>query len=194
MSWRQLPNAITLLRIASVAPIVWLLRAGEYRIAFWVALAAGASDGLDGWLAKRFDWRTRLGGLLDPVADKLLLNACYLGLWGAGHVPTWLAVLIVGRDLVIFGGAVGYHWLIAPLKANPTLLSKATTLAQIVLLVAWLLDLAYLPLGEGTLLAGAALVAALTAASGIDYVLRWSLRAWRQARARGNRRRTVEGR
>lgn len=184
MNLRQLPNAISILRILLVLPLVWLLREGRYREAMWLALVAGASDGVDGWLAKRYGWQTRLGGLLDPVADKLLLDACFLGLWGAGHMPTWLAVLVVGRDVVILLGATAYHWLIRPLAASPSVLSKATTLAQVVLVLAWLLHLAYWPMPAGALAFGAGVVGALTALSGLDYVVRWSLRARREGRSR----------
>lgn len=181
MNLRQLPNAITLVRIAMVLPIVLLLRQGDYTLALWLTLAAGASDGLDGWLAKRYGWQTRLGGLLDPVADKLLLDACFLGLWGAGVAPTWLVLLVVGRDLVILLGATAYHWLIRPLRASPSLLSKATTLAQVLLVLAWLVDLGLVALPDGSVEALIVLAGALTAASGLDYVLRWSYRAWRDA-------------
>ena len=176
---RQLPNAITVARMLMVWPLVGLLREGAWAPALWLALVAGASDGLDGWLAKRFGWQSRLGGLLDPIADKLLLDACYLGLWGAGHAPTWLVLLVVGRDVVILLGAAAWHWLVRPLDARPSLLSKATTLAQVLLVLGWLAQLAWWPAGAAEVQALAGAVALLTLASGLDYVVRWSLRAWR---------------
>ena len=183
MSLRQLPNTITVLRMLAVAPLVWLLHEGRYDAALWVAFAAGASDGLDGFLAKRFGWQTRLGGLLDPMADKLLLDACFLGLWGAGYVPGWLALLVVGRDLVIVAGAAAWHWLIRPLSASPSLLSKATTLAQVLLVLAWLLHLAHGWMPPWALQFGIGAVAGLTALSGLDYVVRWTLKARQEGRA-----------
>lgn len=181
---RQLPNAITVARMLMVWPLVGLLREGAWAPALWLALVAGASDGVDGWLAKRFGWQSRIGGLLDPVADKLLLDACYLGLWGAGHAPTWLVLLVVGRDVVILVGAAAWHWLVQPLDARPSLLSKATTLAQVLLVLGWLAQLAWWPAGAGYVQALAGAVAVLTVASGVDYVLRWSVRAWRFGRTR----------
>lgn len=180
MNLRQLPNTITVLRILAVAPVVWLLDQGRHDAALWLVLAAAASDALDGFLAKRFDWQTRIGGLLDPIADKLLLWACFLGLFAAGTTPGWLAALVVGRDLVILAGAIAWHWLVRPLTATPTLLSKATTLAQVLLVLAWLLHLAHGWLPEGLLQFGIGAVAAITALSGIDYVVRWSLKARRE--------------
>lgn len=181
---RQLPNAITVARMLAVLPLVWLLRSGFYRDAALLVLLAGASDAIDGWLAKRYGWQSRLGALLDPVADKLLLDACFLGLWGAGHLPTWLAALVVGRDVVILLGATAYHWLVQPLAARPSLLSKATTLAQVLLVLLLLVHLAWWPLPSGLHAFGIGVVAALTTASGADYVLRWSIKA---RRARRNR-------
>ena len=184
MSLRQLPNLITGARMVLVLPLMWSLRDGDFRTALSIALVAGASDALDGWLAKRFGWQTRLGGLLDPVADKLLLDGSFVGLWLAGAAPGWLAALVVGRDLAIVGGAVAYNAIVGPIEGNPTLLSKTTTVAQIALVLSLLVTLAWRPLPDGALLASIWLIAALTFASGIDYVVRWSLRACRVLRTR----------
>jgi cardiolipin synthase len=181
---RQLPNAITVARMLLVPPLLWCLHAGDYRAALWIALAAGLSDALDGWLAKRFGWQTWLGGVLDPIADKLLLDASFVGLWMGGGAPGWLAMLVLGRDAVIVAGASAYHFMVGPVEGNPTLLSKATTVAQIALVLALLFGLAWQPLPQDLSIVAVWLVAALTFASGIDYVVRWSLRAHRALRAR----------
>lgn len=182
MNLRQLPNVITVARILLVAPLVWLLHQGDYPHALWVALVAGASDGVDGFLAKRFDWQTRIGGLLDPVADKLLLDASVLTLAGIGALPFWLALLVLGRDLLIIGGATAYHWLIGPLTASPSMVSKITTAAQILLVLASLLQLSS-GWPEAIVIELLVVVSAiLTVASGADYVLRWSARARREWR------------
>lgn len=188
MNLRQLPNIITGVRMALVVPLVWGLDAGHYSLALGLALVAGFTDALDGFLAKRFGWRTRLGSLLDPIADKLLLVGSFLGLWLVGMTPGWLFALIVGRDVVIVGGAVAYHNLVGPLQGEPTLLGKTTTVAQIALVLAALVHLALAPLPVSVLPAMRVLVAGLTVASGIDYVVRWSLRAraqWRDRRGAG---------
>lgn len=179
MNLRQLPNAITLARIGMAWPLWRLLIAEDYRPALFLALIAGLSDALDGLLAKRFGWITRLGGLLDPVADKLLLAVGFLGLWWVGQMPGWLVALVLGRDAVILAGALAWQLWVRPLTAAPSWLSKATTAAQIGLV---LLVLGRLALGLGSpwlTQAGGWIVAALTVASGLDYVLRWSGRAWR---------------
>jgi cardiolipin synthase len=181
---RQLPNIITGARMLLVLPLVWSLRRGDYGVALGIALAAGASDAFDGWLAKHFGWQTRLGGLLDPVADKLLLIASFVGLWLADACPGWLTALVIGRDVVIVAGAVAYNAVVGPVQGHPTLLSKATTVAQIALVLTLLVGLAWRPWPAAALTAGVWLVAALTFASGIDYVVRWSARAQRGLGAR----------
>lgn len=185
---RHIPNLLTLLRMLLTVPLVWLLREERFDTALVIALAAGVSDALDGYLAKRFSWQSELGGLLDPVADKLLLLACFLGLAGAGTLPWWLALLVLGRDVIIVAGAVAYHNLVGPLRAAPSPLSKLTTTLQIVLVLATLLHLSRFAEWPGwlnqALLASVALV---TVASGLDYIVRWSAKAWRETRTRRSR-------
>lgn len=185
MNLKHLPNAITLARIGMVGPVWWLLHRQEYLSALVLVLVAGVSDALDGLLAKRYGWESRLGGLLDPIADKLLLAAGFIGLWSSGALPGWLLALVLGRDFVILAGALAWQLLIGPLHAQPSLLGKATTATQIAFL---LLVLAQLALGWALPLPREAalwLVVGLTAASGVDYVLRWSLKA--MAARRGGR-------
>jgi cardiolipin synthase (CMP-forming) len=174
---RQLPNAITLCRIALALPIAMLIRAGDYRLALLWLLLAAMTDVLDGFLARRFGWQTPLGGMLDPLADKLLLAACFVGLWQAQAVPGWLLLLVLGRDLVIVAGALLYRALIGPVAAAPTLAGKINTALQILFVLGWLLRLAGAPLAPALLSIATIAVAALTIASGIDYVWRWSARA-----------------
>ncbi len=186
--WRHLPNLITALRIALVWPVFWLISRGDFGSALLLAALAGTSDAVDGWLAKRFKWQSRLGGLLDPLADKLLLLAAFSALATIAAVPMWLFLLVIGRDLVIVCGAIAYHNLIGPFDAQPTRLSKLTTVVQIVFVLAELLRLAWLPQwpGQGVLLVATAL---LTMVSGLNYVLVWSRRARREF---ANRRRLKE--
>ncbi len=178
MSLAWLPNAITLSRMVMVLPLWWLLARGEYGWALALAALAGFSDALDGVLAKRFGWQSRLGGLLDPVADKLLLAVAFLSLWWyGGHFPTWLVLLVLCRDLVILGGAAVWQLRIAPLEAAPTRLSKANTFFQIVLVLTVLVQLAFGGVPGAARDALVYAVAALTVASGVDYVVRWSRKA-----------------
>ena len=102
----NLPNLITLARLLAVPLAVWLILDERYALAFWVFVGAGISDALDGYIAKRFDSRTRLGALLDPAADKALLAGVYVTLAIAGQLPDWLVFLVVFRDVLIIGGFV----------------------------------------------------------------------------------------
>lgn len=185
MRWSWLPNAITILRMLAAAPLSWLILRGDHHHALWVAVLVGGSDALDGVLAKRCGWESRLGAILDPLADKLMLLACYVSLGLLGDLPMWLVALVLGRDLVIVSGAFAYHRLVGPLAAAPTRISKLTTVAQIVL-VLWSLvdglDGVMLPpaLGHALVL----VVAGLTVASGLHYVLTWSAKARRDLRRR----------
>lgn len=174
---RHLPNLITLLRIAMVPAIFALLLAQQFEAALWLVLVAGGSDALDGFLAKHFGWQSRLGSLLDPIADKLLLLGCFIGLWWTGQVPTWLLALVIGRDLVIVAGAVTFHLLIRPLSGEPTLLGKLATFLQIGLVLLWLLHLAWWPQLQPWIEPAMLLTAALIVLSGIDYIVRWAHRA-----------------
>lgn len=179
MNLRQLPNTLTIARILAVPPLLWLLVYERYPAAWWLALVAGVSDALDGLLAKRFHWVTRLGGLLDPIADKLLLAAGFFGLWLGGHVPTWLLVLVLARDGVILAGAGAWHGLIGPVPMTPSWLSKANTAIQIVFVLWLMLTLAYPSVPTRGQDLAIWLVAAFTIASGVHYVLLWGNRARR---------------
>ena len=178
--WRHLPNALTVLRMALVVPLAWLIRETRYDEAVIVAAVAGLTDALDGFLAKRCGWQSWLGGVLDPIADKLMLVACFVTLGMVGAHPDWLTWLVVGRDAVIVAGAVAWHNLIGRIHAQPTHLSKLTTVVQIVYVLAQLLHLSHwldLPARLLDVLIG--LTAVLTAVSGLQYVVVWSRKALR---------------
>ena len=181
---RHLPNALTALRMLLVVPLAWLIREGWYERALLVAACAGATDALDGMLAKRYGWQSWLGGILDPIADKLMLVACFLSLGIVGAHPLWLVWLVIGRDVVIVAGAVAYHVLIGRLNAEPTPLSKFTTFVQIVYVLAQLVHLTAwfeLPQLTAALMWGTVVVTVL---SGVQYVLVWSAKAYVALRAR----------
>ena len=135
MSPRQIPNAICVVRIILVIPIVRYLLEERYGLALVLILIAGLSDALDGYLARRFDWRTRLGGLLDPAADKLLMFSVFVTLTWLGWVPVWFTAIVVGRDVVIILGTLVYQLLVAPVHGEPTRASKLNTVLQIAFLL-----------------------------------------------------------
>ncbi len=185
MRARDIPNLITVVRLLLVAPIIACLLTGRYGWALALFVVAGVSDALDGFLAKRFDWTSRLGGLLDPLADKLLLVTCYLALAWQGLVPAWLTALVLGRDLVILSGAIAYHVLIERLEAAPSVISKVNTLSQLLLVVAVLTHYGARALPAGWLDVLIYTVIATTLLSGIDYIWTWGWRAWNTWRGSG---------
>jgi cardiolipin synthase len=167
---KYIPNLICVLRIILVAPIVWSLLDGRYGLALSLILLAGFSDALDGFLARRFDWRTRLGGLLDPAADKLLMFAAYVTLAWIGLVPAWFSAIVVGRDLIIITGAIVYQLYVAPVHGEPTGASKLNTVFQILFV---LLTITHAWRGQPPMLAlqllGAAILTTITIST-IQYV------------------------
>lgn len=178
MSLAWLPNAICIARIILVGPIVWALLEGRYLLALLLIVTAGVSDGVDGFLARRFDWRTRLGSLLDPSADKLLLVSVFVTMAIIGLVPVWLALLVVLRDLVIVVGASVYQFLIAPVAGEPTVISKLNTTCQLTFIFFTLMaaEFAWPPAISVTVLGAAVFFTSVV--SGLDYVISWTKRAW----------------
>lgn len=180
---RHLPNLLTLLRIALVFPVVVLLLHEKYGTALLLFVIAGLSDGLDGYLAKRFDWKSRLGAILDPLADKVLLVSSYLALASLRAIPVWLAVTVVARDVIIVLGGVTYHLLVGRFQLHPTNVSKLNTLAQLLLVVVVMLDRSIAPLPHWVVAALIYLVLLTTIASGLNYVMVWGQRALAEGRA-----------
>lgn len=146
----NIPNTLTLARIVAVPLLVWLIIDQELLAAFLVFMLAGLSDAADGYLAKRFGWHTELGAYLDPIADKALLVTMYVTLGLAGHLPVWLVIAVVSRDILIVG-AVLLAWMMSrPITVKPLLISKANTCSQIALAGVVLAELG-LGLGLGSL-------------------------------------------
>jgi cardiolipin synthase len=184
VSLRQLPNVICVARIALVVPIAIALLEGNFIATLWLFALAAFSDGLDGFLAKRFGWTTELGKFLDPLADKLLLVTVFITLAVAGHTPIWLAVIVVARDVVIGAGAAIYARAFGPLNGRATMVSKINTGVQILYVLALVagLGLGWPPPPVIVTLAAAVFVT--TMVSGIDYVVTYSRRAAAVARTR----------
>lgn len=179
MSLRWLPNAISLLRIILVVPILLLILQGSFVWALGLFWLAGFSDGLDGFLAKRFNWHTRLGALLDPIADKFLVAGLFITLAYTQHIPVWLALIVIIRDVVIVLGATAYNFLVGPVEGDPTRISKINTALELLFLLfvlcraafAWPDRISIIILGAATLIT--------VVISGVDYVLSWSRKARR---------------
>ena len=180
---RNLPNLISLIRLLLVPAEIWLILDGRYGLAFWILVGAGISDGLDGFIAKRFDRRTRLGALLDPFADKAMLVSVYITLGVIHQLAAWLVILVVVRDVLIVGGFLLIQAFGVPKHYDPLFISKLNTGAQIILIgfVLARLGLDAAP-GWPDLVLGL-VVAATTVASGLSYLVRSTriLARWEQA-------------
>lgn len=174
VSLAHLPNIITIARIALVPVLILLLKDQDYAAGLIVFVIAGASDALDGYLAKRLNVQSRLGAILDPVADKLLLVSAYVMLAVLGHIPFWLVLVVVFRDLLIVGGYMLYTSHAGPVKMRPSILSKLNTLMQITLVAVILAQqaagLAW-PLAEVLVY----VVLATTVVSGAHYLWSWMI-------------------
>ena len=114
-----------------VVPLIWLIATDRVHAAFWLLVVAGMSDLLDGYIAKNFNARTELGAYLDPIADKTLLDGIYVALALAGWLPSWLAMLVVGRDVLIVLGVVLIQRRNPVFRARPLLIGKVNTFAQL---------------------------------------------------------------
>jgi cardiolipin synthase len=128
-----IPNLITIFRLILVPVVIVAIMQGRWSAAFILFVVAGVSDGVDGFIAKRFDMRSEFGAYIDPLADKALLVSIYVTLAIVGVLPSWLAIVVVSRDIMIVA-AVLLSWVMArPVKIRPLLISKLNTVAQIAL-------------------------------------------------------------
>jgi cardiolipin synthase len=180
---RQLPNLISSIRILLIVPIAVALAHRQFITTLGLFAVAAASDAVDGFLAKQFGWQTELGGMLDPLADKLMLATVFVMLAVLGSVPVWLTTAVIARDCIIVLGAISYRVLIGPVKARPSRISKLNTLCQIVFFLEGLGARQFAWPAVYALVLGA-LVFVTVAVSGIDYVWVYGREAAAQARAR----------
>src|SRR5687767_13312363 len=181
---RHIPNALCILRMLLVVPVAWLLFTDNYQLTLLVFAVAAATDGLDGFLAKRFGWTSELGKILDPLADKILLVGVFITLAFLGLVPAWLAAVAVARDVTITIGAITYNRLYGDLKGRATPVSKLNTLCQIVYLLVVVASHAAAISVEPLVTILGALVFVTTVVSGIDYVITYTRRAIEVSRQR----------
>jgi len=180
----NLPNLITLIRLALVPAVAYALLVRAYGVALPLFLAAAVSDTADGYIARRFHVTSRLGATLDPIADKLNMLVATLALAWQGLVPVWLAAAIVSRDVIIVVGALAYRAAIGNLEIAPTWLSKINTVIEFTLLLIVMAGAADWIDVEGWIVAAFALTAATVVASGLQYVWLWGRKAWREGHSR----------
>lgn len=172
-SLAHLPNAITIMRIVLVPLVLVFILSGQWDWAFGAYITAGASDGLDGFLARKFNLRSELGAYLDAFADKALLMTIYLALGLESIVPIWLAVLVIFRDLMIMS-AIILAWLLGrPMEIKPLNISKLNTTLQICVAAAVLASKAF-AFDLGNWFSPAiAMTALLTFLSAAAYLFSW---------------------
>lgn len=175
---RHLPNLICLVRLALIWPVAAALYGGRYGLALALVVLAAFSDGLDGYLAKRFNWISDLGKILDPAADKLLLVTVFVESTWLGLVPWWVTAAAVARDVMIALGALVYRVWFGPLRGRPTIISKINTAGQLLYLMAVMLGAAVAFPPHDVLRALALTVLTTTVLSGLNYVQAFTRRAW----------------
>jgi cardiolipin synthase len=168
-----IPNLISIGRLVLVPVAIDAILIGRFDIAFWVFLVAGVSDGIDGWIARRFDQRSELGAHLDPIADKALIVSIFVTLGIGGTLPVWLVLTVVTRDVGIVG-AILLSWMLGrQVPIQPIFVSKANTTVQIAFVALVLASRAFGLQVDLLWDLGEILVAALTVVSGAAYVLSW---------------------
>lgn len=132
-----IPNILTIIRILLTPGFVMAYTGERFDLAWALFAVAGFTDALDGFLARVLKQRSWLGAILDPLADKILLDTSYICLALNGWIPPWLSVLVVSRDVIIIGGLALLQFLGVQVdkRIRPSWTSKATTLFQIVLVL-----------------------------------------------------------
>lgn len=169
----NLPNILSIFRIFLVPLLIWLIISGNYEFALYVFVTAGITDAIDGYLAKRFHWETELGAYLDPLADKALLTSAFAVLGALGHLPVWIVIMVISRDILIVGALILAWMLGRPMQVQPLYVSKANTLCQIMLVAFVLFELGF-GLGVGELKGYfVLLVGGLTLLSAAAYLFSW---------------------
>jgi len=173
MSLKWIPNIISIFRILLILPVLLLIFKSEYQWALFLFLIAGLSDALDGYLAKHFGWRTRVGALLDPVADKLLVAGSYIVLTWLNFIPFWLAMIVVSRDLIIAVGVFIYSFVIEPFEGEATKISKINTFMELLFVLVILSSAAFdWPANYVITVIGSAVLVTVFI-SGVDYIISW---------------------
>ena len=127
-----IPNLLTIVRIALVYPILNNIYLGNFEISIIYFVVASISDGLDGFIARKMNWQTKLGTLLDPVADKILLSGSIFILWLNQYIPFYIFVIFFSRDVAILLGAAIRMTIIESDTPTPNFLGKLTTTLQII--------------------------------------------------------------
>lgn len=179
MILKHIPNFLTVLRLILIVPFLMYLYRHEYVTAFYVFIVAGLTDGLDGWLARHFNWQSFFGSFVDPLADKLLIASSFISLALLGALPWWLVIIVFLRDLTIsFGVLAWYYFIQKQLEFEPTLLSKFNTTFQLALVTICLCELAYFEFPDYLIETLIYLTTLTTTITYVDYIWTWGRKAW----------------
>lgn len=184
MKSEYIPNIITIFRLILITPIVVSLIMGHYYLAFILFTIAGFTDAVDGYLARRFQWISRWGAMVDPVADKLLMMMTFLTLGYIKIIPLWLLITVVLRDVMIVLGGMAYHFMIGAYEFKPSLISKCNTFLQIILVIALVFQLAFTVIPGFMINLLMILVFLTSVISLVDYIIVWGIKAWRAQKIR----------
>ncbi len=179
MSFKYVPNILSITRIILTIPIMIVLLKSNFTLTLILFVIASITDALDGLIAKRFRHQSWLGSILDPLADKILLVSLFIGIYILGLAPLWLLTIVLLRDIILIAGIVGYYYEVGINEANeiiPSTLSKVNTFLQTLtvslviiaqlypVLLVWV-DLSFIIVATSTIL------------SGIDYAWVWIKKA-----------------
>jgi len=165
----NIPNLITIIRILLTPLFVIVLLKDFYGVALLIFTIAGISDGLDGFIARYFNQRTTLGAYLDPIADKLLLASAFVSMAVLKIIPSWVAIIVISRDVLIIMGIAIITMTEKTYKVKPSTISKITTVAQITTIILALVNIS--TMGYTTLMVILFWVTAvLTTVSGLHYI------------------------
>ena len=173
----NIPNLICLARIVLVIPIVRSLWQEQFLLSLLLIINAGLSDILDGYLAKKNNWRSYLGAVLDPAADKILLVSLFLTLQSMGLIPLWLTLTVIARDLMIVFGLSLYRFFVGVPEPKPTRISKFNTTLQLAFIIFVILAQGVQFPFEILAMVCGSLVFVTSILSGLDYWIIWSIEA-----------------
>ena len=186
----QIPNIISVLRLFLIVPIAYGILYGHWVFVVIILVIGGLTDLIDGYVARRFQWTSRFGEIVDPIADKVTFGGTCVLLTFEGFWPIWLLSIVLAREGVILGGAAAYKLLFKHLDIEPTSLSKVNTIVLvtvIVLVVITQINFVYQALTVSIVnWVGLGLVAVLSIASGIDYVRLWGQRAYEEQKKKNS--------
>ncbi|CAA0125500.1 CDP-diacylglycerol--glycerol-3-phosphate 3-phosphatidyltransferase [Halioglobus japonicus] len=181
---QYLPNCLTFSRLLLAVPLGLLILREQYDWALVIGVVAGVTDALDGFFARRLNALSRFGAILDPIADKVLITVTFVCLAAVDVVPWYLSIAVIARDLIIVTGAIAYYTFIGPFEFGATKLSKSNMALQIAFCVLVLLSQVLDTIPSELTLAGTAAVLFLAAASGFDYVMSWTIKAFQSRKTK----------